>query len=266
MTDLPCKRCGHVFKSKSNLLKHLRRKFPCDAKLEDITIEDYITSLLKRTLGDTTYDCTRCSKPFSTRHGKHQHMKHCKGAETSPTSQSNNITINNNNNNSHNNNTTNYNITVINDFKNVDGSHISSKDLIDFINSIRSDEKYYDVFQKLLTKIYFDKNHPENHTFTIPNKKENRCHVIANNKVKYDKKSLVTDIAINETRNTLHDEYDDNSYDYSMLTQQTMNKMDEKYKTENKGHMHQLRDDTELTILNNKDTVQGTWRDLGITV
>lgn len=160
--------------------------------------------------------------------------------------------------NTTNNVTNNININI-KDFKNVDGQHVTSDMLVNMIKRIKSSDVYFDIFQSVLELIYFDKAHPETHSFFIPNVRCNLCRIIKNGKEKYEKKQIVTDLAINETHNTIHDTYEDDPSRYSIITQQTMSHMDDKYQQNNKGHMKAIREKAELVVLNNKDTVLSSW-------
>lgn len=78
-----CKRCGQESSTKSNLLKHLRRKNPCvpdNTNEKTITIEDYIDELLHREYNDKTYDCEFCGTKFNSRSNKSRHKKTCEKA------------------------------------------------------------------------------------------------------------------------------------------------------------------------------------------
>lgn len=79
-----CKRCGHESSTKSNLLKHLRRKNSCTPSNDKTTIDDYIKELLgTKQYNETTFNCCFCSKPFNSRQNMHRHKKTCKKAERS---------------------------------------------------------------------------------------------------------------------------------------------------------------------------------------
>jgi hypothetical protein len=75
--------------------------------------------------------------------------------------------------------TNNINITI-KDFKNVDGQHVTSDMLVNMIKRIKSSDVYFDIFQSVLELIYFDKAHPETHSFFIPNVRCNLCRIIKN--------------------------------------------------------------------------------------
>ena len=82
-SEWKCKRCSHISSSKSNLLKHLRNKTPCNVTRENILIIDYITELLKKEYNDKTYDCPNCNAKFNAYQNRHRHLKTCKEKKNS---------------------------------------------------------------------------------------------------------------------------------------------------------------------------------------
>ena len=46
MVVYTCKRCGYSCKNKSYYRKHLLRKIPCEANIENISIDDLLTAKL----------------------------------------------------------------------------------------------------------------------------------------------------------------------------------------------------------------------------
>lgn len=166
----------------------------------------------------------------------------------------NNITNINSNNNTQTQHTNVY------DFRDIDGDHIPENVLTRLIDRIKSSDLYYDVFQKVLELIYFDKQHPETHALILPNIKQKFCKIIKDGKPCFAEKETITDMTIHETRNTLHDKYEENPYQYSIMTRQTMTKMDNKYEEKDKGHIKALKDKTDIALLNSKQIVLDTWK------
>lgn len=72
-----CERCGYNSATKSNLLKHLRNKKPCQALSADIDRVVLIENLLKDDL-KRPHVCGTCSKRFTTSSSKSRHQKLCK--------------------------------------------------------------------------------------------------------------------------------------------------------------------------------------------
>lgn len=167
----------------------------------------------------------------------------------------NTIILNNTTNNTTNNNNT----IIVKDFNVVDGEHIDEEKLIKLIQKIRDSEVYFDVFQRILELIYFDKTKPQYHSIYLPNVKNNICQIIKNGIIRHEDKDRVADIVIHETRNTLHDKYDEDPFRYSIMTRQTMNKMDDKYSSDDKEHLKGLKHKANLALLNSRNTVKDTW-------
>jgi hypothetical protein len=76
-----CKRCNHMSSSKCNLLKHLRRKAPCNTTHDSISIIEYINDLIKKEYNEKTYDCNFCGAKFNAYQNRHRHYKTCKKAK-----------------------------------------------------------------------------------------------------------------------------------------------------------------------------------------
>jgi hypothetical protein len=277
--DLSCRRCGHVVTTRSNLFQHLRRKNVCQPLFDDISPTELLDELLTEKKKLKTVQCAHCDAMFTTRQARHVHMKTCAKRYTvndaitkntidelvekklqsmmcNHTVNINNGTINNNiNNHIH------INVT---DFKQIDGNHVSSDEILVMISKISREDRYYAIFQDLLKKIYFNEKHPDKHCLMIPNVRDKLCKIVANGHIEYAKKSQVIDIAIGTTHNALHNVYEENEYHHmiTMMNRQVMSKLNNKYFDDNETHMDKLRDDTTITILNNKNLVLDTWKTL----
>lgn len=77
-TDWTCKRCHHQSATKGNLVSHLNRKTPCDAKFTLISIDAYIKELTTKVFTGKVYECSHCKAQFSTRQAKFKHKSYCK--------------------------------------------------------------------------------------------------------------------------------------------------------------------------------------------
>lgn len=293
-----CCRCHYQSSNPCNMKIHLRRKKPCTPEYSDLSQADVLIKLFPPL--QTDISCSHCNKCFQTRNGllKHIRNKRCNQSdiieeynihdETSSRQNETDTKImalesrikhlenqlhqqhcgNINNVSGSTINTNSHNSTVnihINDFKYIDGEHVSGDTLIYLIEKIKTSDIYYDIFQKVLELIYFDKNHPEMHSLVLPNVKHNFCKIIHNGKPQFENKDTVTDLAINETKNTLHDKYDENPYQYSIITRQTMNKMNDKYDDNDKTHIKKLKNKTDISLMNSKKIVMDTWKTKGFS-
>ena len=281
-----CIRCGYTINNLTKFKNHLNRKQICYPNLADISLED--EKIKYNTMRENLEFKCICNKSFKSRQGLYLHKKVCTQyahktdvhphsidtmqkqiqelqdkvkdlQQQPPHTTITNITNNITNNNTTNNNTINNNNIVIKDFNFVDGEHVDEQQLIQLIQKIRSSEVYFDVFQKILELIYFDKNKPQFQSLYLPNVKNNICQIIKDGIIKHEDKDRVTDIVINETRNTLHDKYDEDPYRYSIMTRQTMNKMEDKYSSDDKEHVKGLKHKANLALLNSRNFVKDTW-------
>ena len=77
MNKYICKRCGYETVYKRNLLSHLKRKKPCKAVLEQISIEELISNEVHQSAEDRPYSCQYCHNTFTCRSSKSRHEKYC---------------------------------------------------------------------------------------------------------------------------------------------------------------------------------------------
>lgn len=186
MDEHKCRRCGHCFSTKGNLLQHFKRKQACKSALEDIHVEDLIAELTKKEYNEKTYDCQYCQRPFNTWQSRSRHHKICKEHPDSipvekvvpysafekllieveqlkkrvAESTGKNVT---NNTNSHNT----YNIQnniVMRDFNRETTSYLEqAKDLLNMC-FVRKD------MASLVENMHCDADHPENHNIRLSSK------------------------------------------------------------------------------------------------
>lgn len=197
-----CERCGYTTNVLCNFKSHLKRKNQCYdlsscGKSCYTLLEPY-----EKDRSNFKFVCEFCDRRFETSQGKYQHKQHCKNkeifdekdqlintlqakiAELQNTSQSttinNNNTINNNTinqNNTINENTINQNITitiVVNNFGNECLDHVINDNA--FLDKCMK-ELQTTALSNIVNKLYYDKDHPENHTIFLKNIKRNEVMV-----------------------------------------------------------------------------------------
>lgn len=180
-----CRRCGHTSTTKTNLLKHLRRKNKCETVNEDIDVNEYIELLLKKEYKDVTYSCDFCESKFNTYQSRWRHHKVCKQRanmdkkdkeilllkkELEDLKAKMNITNITNN-------TTQINIQnniTLKDFGHENISHLPHE----FLNWCFANK---DIV-KLMENIHCDKEHPENHNIRIRSQKRQQIETRENDK------------------------------------------------------------------------------------
>ena len=213
-----------------------------------------------------TRECKYCKKNFTRKSGLTKHLNICKvkkDAEILVINQNeemnkmkkeieelkklnihtqNNITTNNNNiNNSKN--------IIINNYGNEDLKHLRSKDFANLLNGI------YSAVPKLIEKIHFDPEHPENQNIKYTNQKSPYLKIIKGSKWQFvGKKEELLDLIDNKCF-MLKEKY------YALLekkkyniTNDQRNKIEEfmeKYHEDDKKIILDLIERTELMLLNN---------------
>jgi hypothetical protein len=123
--------------------------------------------------------CPNCSMVFDTRQAKYKHKFKCENTQTI-TNNTNNITNNNQQTNSHNTNTTNNNVNSHNNYH----VHIHMHNFgeenrehlqVDFIKQCFALGPH--GVSPMIDKIFFDKEHPENHNVKLISLKHSLCEV-----------------------------------------------------------------------------------------
>ncbi len=194
MMECVCKRCGYTTNRTSNIKNHLKRKNQCsDDKNCGISCE----LLLKEFEKDKStfeFKCKFCNLQFKTSQGLNYHKRNgCKehNSENNDSKNKDNEFEKDKkikeleeelnklrhviNNYGTINNTTNItnNITIVYDFGKEEIEYI--KDNPDFLKECLVDIPI--GLRKVVKKIYFDKDHPENHTIAMKNLKLNQVMV-----------------------------------------------------------------------------------------
>jgi len=175
VNDRTCNLCENVFKNKNSLRVHKSRK-KCQKEKPDPLV------------------CRRCFKKFPNSHARSCHMSRrtCEQvvSPSPPVAQTIN-NINNDNRTTNDNRTYNFNITVVNPFGEESMDYVI-KDKEFLTKCIKTG---YPGMQEMIKNIYFNPEHPENHTVHMPNirgnllkirGKDNASQSCPADKVKYD--------------------------------------------------------------------------------
>lgn len=72
-----CKRCGKVFGTKQNLISHLMRKTPCEAKEENTSTDELLVELGKTPATSKEWRCPGCDKVFGFSQSLYAHKARC---------------------------------------------------------------------------------------------------------------------------------------------------------------------------------------------
>lgn len=205
-----CKRCGYNFKSKGNLLTHLRKVKPCNASHLNISRVDLIDELGTKLIREKNFECTSCQKRFTTRQGLSRHkLSACKQKPTDITSflekicdsfdkmtKAQPIHVNFTNNitsNSHNLTNNTININCFGD-ENIDHILSNGRKMINYL------ENKQGGVLKFIEQTNFDDEHPENKNVRLPNVKLPFLQIWNNKWVTRDRDEVLDDL-INYTKN-----------------------------------------------------------------
>jgi len=153
----------------------------------------------------------------------------------------NNITTNNNINNSKN--------IYINNYGDENLKHLRSKDFANLLSGI------YNAVPKLIEKIHFDPEHPENQNIKYTNRKQPYLKVMKDDKWQLvNKKNELLDLIDNKyfmLKEKYYTLLEKNKYTISEQQKAKIDQYMDKYNIEDKKMMIDLMDRTELMLLNN---------------
>ena len=210
--------------------------------------------------------CEYCLKTFSRNSNLTKHLKTCKkkkNAEMLAITQNEkiikmekeieelkNYKIQTQNNITHTNSHNTINNTInINNYGDENLKHLRSKDFANLLDGI------YGAVPKLIKKIHFDPEHPENQNIKLPNKKLPYLKVMKDNKWELvNKKPELLDL-IDSKYFLLKERYykilEKNKYNLTISQKQKIDNFIDKYQEEDKDIMLDLINKTELVLLNN---------------
>ena len=291
MVEYKCKRCGYITNKKTNMLTHFKRKNICKPHLEDIAIEILQNEILHPNSTflhlDSTqiapfstqtlnFECKYCKKHFTRKTGLTKHLKICKYQVKKIEKNENEIkwelekkelkdkiedlivelsnvksTIKNTIKTTTNN-TTNItqNIVILN-YGNENMDYLDKPYLSNLINGA------FGAIPKLIKKIHYDPEHPENHNIKITNKKLPYAEVLKNNKWELqDKEKFLTDL-LEDKYYILEDYYNEllDKNKEETINKEVMEKFMEKYNIEDEELLKTIKKKAEILILNNSKNI-----------
>ena len=278
MVYYECQRCGYNTTLRGNMKHHLNRKNICEPILDNISIEEMkdIYNFEVKTMNPidpkmtpidpkmnpnkSKYECIYCNNFYSKNCHMRRHEKKCKLKKEKKeidlekdneikqmkleieNLKTKSITTNNIT-------TTNNNIINIRNIGDENIKHIKSKDFAAMLKGI------YSAVPKLIEKIHFDPDHPENQNIKYTNKKFPYLKVMKDNKWQLvNKRNELLNLIdsncylLNEVKNKI---FERNKYNISEFHKNNIDEFMDKYNEDDKNIMLDLMDRTELMLLNN---------------
>ena len=270
MVEYLCHRCGYKTTRKSNIINHFKRKIICLPTNLDMSIEDMIDEYKlypqKSTKNVETstknvdfclisqkkkHICVYCNKHLSRIDSLKRHMIICKKKQpdTELIKENlelkkiiNNISINNTIINNTVNNTINNNI-IINNYGNENLSYITSNDLTKYVKNLPPG------LIKLVEKIHFNPQHPENSNLKITNKKDPFIKIRKKNKWFIENKNVVINNLLNDKYQILENHLAD-SNNLTDIDNRIIDRFRKNYE-DNIAYVKELLKKIELLIINN---------------
>jgi len=137
----------------------------------------------------------------------------------------------------------------INNYGDENLKHLKTKDFANLLSGI------YNAVPRLIEKIHFDPNHPENHNIKITNKKLPYLKVLKNDKWQLvNKKNELLDLIDNKyfmLKEKYYTLLEKNKYNISNEQKVKIDQFIDKYEEEDKQMLLNLIDKTELILINN---------------
>lgn len=77
-TEYNCKRCGYTSSYKSDMAKHLRKKYECLPKESDISTQELLEELFRKDYSNAMFACSYCDQRFNSKSTRTRHHKSVK--------------------------------------------------------------------------------------------------------------------------------------------------------------------------------------------
>jgi hypothetical protein len=270
-----CDRCGFNSRYKHVLMNHLRRQEVCKPVLSDVDVSELIDKL-NEIDPKKKYACI-CGALFTTTTSRCRHRKTCNQYQQSNTPQS----IQNISNTAHQLITNSH----IDNLVNIHQNNIAQPVQVNFKRFDRPEIAYMENAIIKITKqntrsnphtlmralpevarhMYFNKNHPENHTVFIPNLRDKFAKVFDGRNWIIKSKKQVIDVMRDESVYAIRDVFYDNQESFTIMEQQHVKNFTQKHADEDPQFYKDSAEAIEETILSYQPIAKKTYNALMIT-
>ena len=139
---------------------------------------------------------------------------------------------------------THFNITV-NSFGNENIDYLTDKIVCRLIQSAP-----FTSIPKIIERIHFDPDHPENHNIKVTNKKLNYAEIVKDNKWVTTNKKHAIEAMIQNGYDLLDEKYQDNKESISDFKQERFEDFQQKFQEEDKELVRTIKDEVDIALLN----------------
>jgi len=137
------------------------------------------------------------------------------------------------------------NVIVVNSFGNENTEYLTDQIISRLIQA-----GPFTCLPKIIERIHFDPEHPENHNIKVTNQKNNYAKVVKDNKWITANKKHAIDTMIQKGYGLLEENYQDNKETVSEFKQERFEVFQEKYADQDKDLMKTIKDDVDIALLN----------------
>jgi len=134
---------------------------------------------------------------------------------------------------------------VVNSFGNENIEHLTDQIVCKLIQA-----GPFTCLPKIIERIHFDPEHPENHNIKVTNQKNNYAKIVKDNKWVTANKKQAIDTMIQNGYGLLEEKYQDNKDTISEFKQERFEDFQEKYADQDKDLMKTIKDEVDIALLN----------------
>ena len=223
---------------------------------------------------DSFFECENCRKLFKQISGLSRHKKNCmmnnndihiekqemrlqiKNQQTQIEQLTKQITLllekgisnTTNSNNNTTNNIETQNVIVVNSFGNENTEYLTDRIITKLIQN-----GPFTCLPKIIEKIHFDPEHPENHNIKVTNQKTNYAKIIRDNKWVTTNKKKAIDEMIQNGYGILEEKYPDNKDTINDFKQERFEDFQMKFQENDRDLMKTIKDDVDIVVINGTD-------------
>jgi hypothetical protein len=229
--------CGNVYMSHQSLYSHRKKceSYNNEGKGEKNSIEQLIAHISEQ---------NQLLKQDNEGLRKQMALLLEKGISTHHTNNSNNNTTNN---------IETQNVIVVNAFGNENTEYLTDQIVSKLIQN-----GPFTCLPKIIERIHFDPDHPENHNIKVTNQKTNYAKIVKDNKWITTNKKQAIDKMIQSGYDILEEKYNENKECIPEFKQERFEDFQQKYESDERQLMKTIKDTVDITLINGTNHIYKT--------